>query len=207
METHKEFNEQSTSEYSSRESAVAAERSPEPSQKARARSPKARKDKQRLHVMRHAVLSQFPLQALARLGENVRPLRRMERQLRAELKPSGMLGDMLFDRGWSSYLRCLLAARAEETAMLPNLHGRDLPAQTPRIEEGEIPILMFESSETMEQNLSPYLFRQLLLVQRYDSHFSREAFRCFGLLLLLKNGGEAGLQQFIEKALGIRREP
>lgn len=50
-----------------------------------------RKDKRHLHVMRHGILSQYPLQALAFLGEDVRRLRRMERALRTELKISETL--------------------------------------------------------------------------------------------------------------------
>ncbi len=68
-----------------------------------------RKDKQRLHAMRHGILSQYPLQALALLGENTRRLRQMERVLRTELKISGTLQNILFDRVWSCFLRCLLA--------------------------------------------------------------------------------------------------
>jgi hypothetical protein len=144
--------------------------------------------------MHHAVLSQYPLQSLARLGENVRRLHRMERELRTVLKPSGMLRDMLFDRGWSSYLRCVLAARAEGMAILPNQRRQDLPAQTPRLVEGDLPMLTFEASEVMEQNLSPNLFRQ------------KHRNISLGLLLLLKNGGEAGLEQLVENAMKIRAQ-
>ena len=80
---------------------------------------RARKDKRGLHTMRHAMLTRYPLQALARLGENVRHLRKIEREFRAELKPVGMVGQMLFDRMFSAYLRCLLAARAEAIALIP----------------------------------------------------------------------------------------
>ena len=102
----------------------------------------ARKDKRRLHSMHHAILSRYPLEALARLGENIRQLRSLERSLRAGLKPSGFTGDILFDRLWSSYLCCLLAVRAEATAFAPI----DWLASQPRCiasrKEAEVPTLM-----------------------------------------------------------------
>jgi hypothetical protein len=166
----------------------------------------ARKDKQRVHATRHAILSQFPMQALALLGENTRRLRRIEHALRVGLKPSGILADILFDRMFSSYLRCLLAARAEESTLAPAKRHGDALAQTPNLVDAELPTLIFETSENADGNFPRDLFRQLLLVQRYDGHFSREMFRCLGLLLILRNGGETGLEQCVEKMLGVKRD-
>lgn len=39
----------------------------------------ARRDKNRPHVMRHGMLSKYPLEALASLGEDKKKLRRIER--------------------------------------------------------------------------------------------------------------------------------
>lgn len=72
-----------------------------------------RKDAGRLHAVRHGALSRCPLEALRHLGDNLKALRRMERRFRAELKPRGAVAEIVFDRFWSSYLRCLLAARTE----------------------------------------------------------------------------------------------
>jgi hypothetical protein len=49
---------------------------------------------------------------------------------------------------------------------------------------------------------SPDLFRQLVLVERYDKHFSREMYRALAMLLILRSGCEAGLQQCVGKLLG-----
>lgn len=179
----------------------------DPSRPKRRRNHDTRKDKNHFHAMRHAILTQFPLQALVRLGESARGLRRMERELRAELKPTGIVGDMLFDRMFSSYLRCILAARREGLAVLASENAEDPPGQVPKLVEGELPVMIWGSPERANVTVPAGVFRQLLLVQRYDAHFSKEMFRCFGLLLLLRNGGEAGLEQAIAKMLGFPREP
>jgi hypothetical protein len=69
-----------------------------------------RKDKARLHATRHGILSRPLLEALARRGENIRQLRGIERALREDLRPVG--AELLFDRMWSSFLRCLLIEKS-----------------------------------------------------------------------------------------------
>jgi hypothetical protein len=166
-----------------------------------------RKDKHRLHSMRHAVLSRHPLEALARLGENIRSLRQIERKFRAELKPSGILPDVLFDRFFSSYLRCVLAARAEAATFAPI----DQPAGEARLitslKEREVPTLVLQDSSGASQaHLSADLLRQLALVARYDAHFSKEMYRALAMLLILRSGGEAALEQCVGKILGVDKE-
>lgn len=188
-----------TGELSSSESQTEATSVPESSRHQRRPNLGARKDKQRLHAVRHAVLSRFPLQALARLGENTRSLRRMEKALRTELKPAGMLENMLFDRLWSCYLRLLLAARAEGTALSLPRGAEDATMQAPDLVKGELPALVWRTRENANGNLLPDLFQQLSLAQRYDAHFSREMLRYLGFLLLLRNKGGSGLEGCVEK--------
>jgi hypothetical protein len=166
-----------------------------------------RKDKNRLHATRHGVLSRYPLEALAHLGENIRSLRRIERKFRGELQPSGITGEMLFDRFFSSYLRCLLVARAEAAIFAPI----DQPAGEPRhfvsLKERDVPTLVLQdSSGASEARLPADLLRQLALAARYDAHFSKEMYRALALLLILRNGGEAALDQCVGKILGVNRE-
>ncbi len=165
-----------------------------------------RKDKQRLHAMRHGILSQHPLQVLARLGVNTRPLRRMERALRTELKISGTLQNMLFDRVWSCQLRCLLAAIVEGTTLFPTKGANDPPTQAPSLVAGELPTLTWETRENANGNFPPDLFQQLSLVQRYDAHYSRAMLRYLGFLLLLRDRGESGLKGCIEKIIGPKSD-
>jgi hypothetical protein len=167
-----------------------------------------RKDKDHIHAMRHAVLSRYPLEAMVRLGENKRSLRRIERKFRAELKPSGIVAEMLFDRFFSSYLRCLLAVKAEATAFSPI----DQPAGESRLitslKERELPTLVLQdSSAASEAHLPPDLLRQLALVTRYDAHFSKEMYRALSMLLILRSGGETALEQCVGKILGVNKEP
>jgi hypothetical protein len=166
-----------------------------------------RKDKNRLHAAHHGVLSRFPLEALARLGENIRSLRRIESKFRAELRPSGIVGAMLFDRFFSSYLRCVLAARAEAATFAPIDQPEGEPRLRTSLEEREVPTLVFqESSGTSGAHLSADLLRQLALAARYDAHFSKEMYRALTMLLILRSGGEAALEQCVGKILGVNRE-
>jgi hypothetical protein len=166
-----------------------------------------RRDKNRLHATRHGVLSRYPLEALARLGDNVKSLRRIERRAREELKPSGIVGAMLFDRFFSSYLRSVLAARAEATAFAPI----DQPAGESRLitslKERDVPTLVLQdSSGISEAHLSADLLRQLALSARYDAHVSKEMYRALAMLLILRSGGEAALEQCVGKILGVNKE-
>lgn len=162
-----------------------------------------RKDKNRLHSTRHAVLSRYPLEALARLGENVRSLRNLERGLRAELEPPGVAGAILFDRFWSSYLRCLLAARAEGVVFDPTDRHAEKPDHAAEIREDVLPTLVLNDQAPANRAFPPDLFRQLTLVARYDRHFSREMYRAYALLVIAKGGGQAGLEQCLVRALGF----
>lgn len=167
----------------------------------------ARKDKNRLHATRHGVLSRHPLETLARLGENVRSLRRIERKFREELKPSGILAEMLFDRFFSSYLRCMMLARAEAATFTPPYPPAGESSLVTSLKEREVPTLVFQdSSGTTEAHLSADLLGQLALVARYDAHFSKEMYRALGVLLILRSGGEAALEQCAGKIFGVSRE-
>jgi hypothetical protein len=66
-----------------------------------------RKDKGTLHAPRHSILSRPLLQGLARRGESIRQLKQIERILRDELQPRGVIGELLMDWVWFSYLRCV----------------------------------------------------------------------------------------------------
>jgi hypothetical protein len=122
--------------------------------------------------------------------------------LRAELKPNGAVADLYFDRMWSAYLRCVLCARAEAMALVPRGQRKDLNASIPTLPERELPTLVWAGHDA-EKELSPELFKQLALLQRYDAHFAREMNRTLGLLLILRESGEAGMARCVGKALGL----
>jgi hypothetical protein len=72
-----------------------------------------RTDRGKLHRTRHGILARESLDALVQAGEDRRTFRRLERQYRAALRPIGPLGNLFFDRFWSSYLKLVLIGRLE----------------------------------------------------------------------------------------------
>ena len=55
----------------------------------------------------------------------------------------------------------------------------------------------------LRQTLAPDILHLLLLVQRYDRHFSRETYQALGLLLVLRANGEPALEQSISTMFGV----
>jgi hypothetical protein len=167
-----------------------------------------RKDKGGLHACRHGVLSMHLLTALSDVGENPKNMRRLERKFRAALQPAGELGALLFDRWWSCYLRLVLVARLEARAVATRTPGEGRTTPVPVLAPGKVPTLVLPSgpngagdSKGAEGGLSPEIFRQLALVQRYDRHFSREMYRALALLLIMKKDGEVGLEHWVRSTL------
>jgi hypothetical protein len=166
-----------------------------------------RKDKNCVHAMHHGILAAQPFQALIRLGENAKRLRRIERTFRTELKPTGAVAGLLFDRFWSSYLRCLMAARFESSILIP-IKSPEREEQTPTLRQGENPVLIWQEGDlTSELTLSQSVFRELVLVERYDRHFSRELYRSLCALLLLRDGGHINEGFSVARMLGTKDKP
>ena len=161
----------------------------------------ARKDKNRLHATHHGILSRHPLQALASSGENIRGLRRTKQLLRAELRPGGVLGEILFDRAWSSYLRCILISRTEANIFTPENQTSNTGNPGPILLEANVPTLVYSDSDLLN-SFSAELLKQLAIVQRYDSHFSREFYRAVGMLLAMRDAGDPGLTEQLAKVAG-----
>ena len=59
-----------------------------------------RADSGKLHRIRHGILSREVLNVLVQMGENRRSLRQLEKEVRAALRPSNPVGNLLFDRFW-----------------------------------------------------------------------------------------------------------
>jgi hypothetical protein len=151
---------------------------------------RARTDKGKLHARHHGVLSRNPLTALIGLGENPRHLQKIKKMLRAELKPIGTFGEMLFDRAWSSHLRCLLIARTEAHLFMPVDQGDS--NRMPQLQEIELPTLIFTEHCATNYRFSDDLMKHLETAMRYDSHYAREFYRSVGFLLAMQSGGLAG---------------
>lgn len=170
-----------------------------------------RTDSGKLHRVKHGILSRDVLHALISLGEDRRTLRRLENEYRVAFRPTGPVGELLFDRFFSSYLRLVLAARSETQLLQakPAGNGKQLSLA---IMPGHLPTLVAEHPEEqpvedglLSEVLPPDLLRGLVLVQRYDRHFSREMYRSIAMLLLLRRSGEAGLESWASEMLVPRQ--
>jgi hypothetical protein len=149
------------------------------------------------------------LEALQSLGEDVKKFRRLEGRFREALKPDGAIAGMLFDRCFSSYLRCVLAARLEASAVAPTATSANPSAVVPLLRERDVPTLVLPNGHegtSIRATFPEEVFRELVLVERYDRHFCREMYRALSLLLVMRNGGEDGLQQCIGQILGASKQ-
>ena len=171
-----------------------------------------RKDSGQPHRVQHGVLSREVLAALTRLGENPKTYRRLERQFRAALRPSGPWGNLFFDRFWACYLRLMLIARLETQLLSSKPAGKS--ASTPRLSlvPGKQPTLLLTDDDGQLSKGEPQLAElprdllgQLVLAQRYDRHHAREMYRSLALLLLLRRGGEAALEAWAGEMLGASK--
>lgn len=173
--------------------------------------PKKRRDKGSVHTTHCGLLSRDIVRALVRSGESLRNLRRYGKKFRAVFRPRGTLGELIFDRWWSCYLRLLMLGRLEALMLTPNESHRRR-AFVPELREGNLPTLVtapdsdeFEIAQRFESDLFQDLFRQLALVPRYDAHFARDMNRMAALLLLMRNGGNAALEQLIVDGLDFTK--
>ena len=167
-----------------------------------------RTDSGKLHRVRHGILAREALDALVQVGEDRKTLRRLERQYRAALRPIGPFGNLFFDRFWASYLRLLLIGRLETRLIARNSLGKS-KSESLALVPGQQPTLVRQDPDgqpsgatPMMHELPPDLLRDLVLVQRYDRHHSRELYRTLGLLLLLRRGGEPALEDWASEMLG-----
>jgi hypothetical protein len=174
---------------------------------------KSRPDKGSTHATRHGLLSQHIERAVVRSGESLRNIRRYKKQLRAVFKPRGTLGELIFDRGWSSYLRLHLLAKLEARVLTSDHPNRRLPILS-ELREGTLPTLVTESdvseseiAQKFDADVSEGLFHELALAQRYDSHHARVATRMFGLLLVMRKGGMSALEKLIVDGLDFTKIP
>jgi hypothetical protein len=129
---------------------------------------------------------------LARKGENIRDICRQERRLRAELRPPGALGKILFDRLWSSYLCCLLIDRTEAELLSPDQQQSTGSTQLPTLRVDHVPTLVYENV-VAPNGVCAEILKYLAITQRYDAYYFNEFYRNLCLLLALRNRGVSGL--------------
>jgi hypothetical protein len=166
-----------------------------------------RADSGKLHRVGHSMLSREVLAGLVQAGEDPKTLRRLERQYRAALRPAGVFGNLIFDIFWSSYLKLVLGGRLQAALMGAKKVGRNTTASA--LVPGPQPTLVCQDSGGLPSqgvplldDLPPDLLRDLVLVQRYERPHARELHRSLALLLLLRRGGEAALENWASEMLG-----
>jgi hypothetical protein len=165
-----------------------------------------RKDAGRFHAVRHGLLSRHPLEVLRRLGENPQALRRLEKRLRAALKPAGVVKEMIFDKFWSSHLRSLLAVRIEAIVVATLAQPIDRPTDVPSLMERETPTLLYSQVHDHRfpsKDFFTSVLEDLCLIQRYDAHVRKEEFRALALLLVSHSDGDEGLARAVARMLGV----
>ena len=167
-----------------------------------------RTDSGKLHRMRHGILTREALDALVQVGEDPKTFRRLQRQYREALRPIGPFGNLFFDRFWSSYLRLMLVGRLQ-TQLFAGKSAIKSKSASLALVPGRLPTLIsqFPDGQPVEviplnQELPPDLLHGLVLAERYDRHYSREMYRSLALLLLLRRGGEAALEDWASELLG-----
>jgi hypothetical protein len=179
-------------------------------QEFRKRKPRkaCRTDSGKLHRVRHGILSREALDALVQVGEDRKTFRRLEKEYRVALRPIGPFGNLFFDRFWASYLKLILVGRLETQLFAGKSAGKSESASFTLV-PGRHPTLVSQHPEgqpveaiQLNAELPPDLLRGLVLAQRYDRHHSREMYRSLALLLLLRRGGEAALQEWASEMLG-----
>ena len=130
------------------------------------------------------------------VGEKPRVLRRVEKEFREILKPEGVIGSLLFERFWTSYLRLILVGRLESDAVSKAVKKSEVPEALPVVREGPVPVLLVPqgSGESgvrlgLPAILSVNALQHLAVVARYDAHFGRELYRALLMLLAMREGG------------------
>jgi hypothetical protein len=154
-----------------------------------------RTDKNRLHVMRHEVLSRNLLEALVERGESGREWRDLMRELRAELHVEGPVASLFFDRLCSSMLREALISIAERKIFVATDESPGFDSRLKRANE----IAIATNSTNVDGPQAVNLLHYLPIMQRYACHQRKEFDHNLGALLELHEGGPKALALFLNR--------
>ncbi len=95
----------------------------------------------------------------------------------------------------------ILISRTEASIFGPENQRSDGGHQGPILREANLPTLVYSDAELLN-SFSAELLKHLAIVQRYDSHFSREFYRAVGMLLAMRDAGDPGLTEQLAKVVG-----
>jgi hypothetical protein len=166
---------------------------------------RARKDKTQSATTRHGVLSSHPREALIKAGANRRELQRIERSLREELRPKGIIGQILFDRLLSCLWRCSLIALKEKNVFAAENRPCNFKERLEQADQS-LALRILNINSNISDNQPIDLLKNLSITQRYDAHFFREFSRALDMLLALRGGEDAGLTLLLAKTFGQNKD-
>jgi hypothetical protein len=166
---------------------------------------RARKGKKQLSTTRHGMLSRHPREALMKAGANPRELQRIERSLREEFPPKGIIGHIWFDRALSCYWRCSLIALKEKHVFAAENQPVNFKERVEQAEQAFVLAATSGNSKSGDIQPSDFL-KNLSIMQRYDAHFFREFCRALSFLLASQGAGDAGLTLLLGKTFGQHKD-
>jgi hypothetical protein len=154
-----------------------------------------RTDKNRLHALKHGILSRNLLEALVERGESLREWRDFIRELRAELQVEGPLAGLYFDRMCAAMMRDTLISIAERTIFVATDESAAFEA---RLKQANL-VALATDGKNVEGPQAVTLLTHLPTLQRYGSQHRKEFDRSLGTLLALLEGGLKALAQFLNR--------
>jgi hypothetical protein len=154
-----------------------------------------RTDKNRLHALKHGILTRNLLEALVERGENPREWRNYIRAFCAELQVKGRLAELYFDRMCASMMREALISNAERAIFVAT---DESPGFEARLKQANMAALATNSTN-IDGPQAVNLLRYLPTLQRYASCYRKEFDRDLGALLALRDGGSKALAQFLNR--------
>lgn len=160
-----------------------------------------RTDKNRLHALKHGILSRNLLEALVARGESLREWRNLIRELRVALHVEDALARIFFDRLCAALMREALSSIAEREIFVAT---DESPGFEARVKRASMPAQLTNGTVGGQQALD--LLRHLSPLERYGSRYRKEFDQNLGALLALRDGGPKALAQFLNKATKQRKD-
>lgn len=161
-----------------------------------------RADKNRLHALKHGILSRNLLEALVERGESLREWRDLIRTLRADLQVEGPLAELHFDRMCADMIREALISNAERAIFIAKDEGPEFNARLKRASM----VAQFTKTTNVGDPQALDLLRYLPLIQRYRSQCGRDFNRELSAVLALTDGGPKALARFLSKTAARKRD-
>jgi hypothetical protein len=154
-----------------------------------------RTDTNRLHILKHGILSRNLLEALVERGESLREWRDLMRELHVELQVEGPLAGLYFDRMCAAMMREALVSTAERTIFVTTDETGSFAA---RLMQANM-VALATNSTNVDGPQAVNLLHYLPIMQRYGSYQRKEFDHNLGALIALREGGPKALALFLNR--------